>query len=357
LIALVVACGAGVAGVAGVAYAAGNPGVPLATSPPVITGTPVEGQTLVDGHAGWAGTPTSYAYQWEDCDGYGAACKAIPGAVAHTYTLAARDVSHTVRVEEKAANAAGFSGFATSAATGLVYLPGQQDKPPVSTAAPQINGASYVGGQLQASPGAWASMSRLTYAYQWQRCAPGCRAIARATKPSYTAASADQRARLRVLVTATNPFGHGQTTSALTAAVGPPNSAIHTPLVHAMTPTGKGARLSAVRSGHGYVFTFSAVLPGRLVVRWFYLPKGTHLGQAYGKVLPILVASATTLVRRSHRVRVKMTVSAAGRTQLAGKSVIKLAGQGSFSPSGRPSVTAVVRFTLTNALRSHSHAH
>ncbi|MGA2929218.1 MAG: hypothetical protein ABSG43_25165 [Solirubrobacteraceae bacterium] len=343
LVAILAACCAG----GGVAGAAGDLGVPEATSPPVISGDLVEGQTLAEGHAGWTNSPTSYAYQWEDCDGYGAACTAIPGATAQTYALAARDVGHTIRVRESAANAAGTSGFANSAATALVYAPGQQHQPPSSAAAPALSGAPYVGGKVQSTPGAWASLSRVSYAYQWQRCRASCDTIPKATNPWYTATPADQGARLRVVVTASNAFGRGRAASGLTAAVGPPNTAIKRPLQHAVTPTGRGARLSAVRAAHGYSFRYSAVVPGQLEVQWYYLPKGTRLGQAYGKVLPVLVATASTRITRPRQVKMKLRLTRAGGPLLASMSLVKLTAKGSFTPPGRPTVVVIARFAIS----------
>jgi hypothetical protein len=334
------------ASLAGAVRAAGGQGVPQSTSAPVITGNLFQGQILTEGHAGWTNAPTSYAYQWEDCDGYGETCKVITGATAQTYTLAAGDVLHTIRVEESASNAAGSSGFASSAATAIVFAPGQQDQPPASAAAPTVSGSPYVGGKVQSAPGAWASLSGLSYAYQWQRCAASCRAIPGATKPWYTATRADQRARLRVAVTASNQFGRGLAKSPLTARVGPPNTAITGPLLSAVTPFGKGARLRALRASHGYSFTFSAILPGQLVVQWYYLPKGTHLGQAYGKHLPVLVATAGTRIARPRLVRVKLRLTRAGAPLLAGQKLVKLTAKGTFTPPGRPTVVVVLRLTL-----------
>lgn len=346
LVVILAAWGSVGASLAGAAGGAGGQGVPQSTSPPVITGNLMEGQTLTEGHGGWMNSPTSYGYRWEDCDGYGENCTAIPGATAQTYTLAGRDVLHTIRVEESAANAAGSSGFAGSAATAIVIAPGQQDQPPAIAAAPLLSGTPYVGGKIQSTPGAWASLSGISYAYQWQRCAASCQAVPRASKPWYTATQADQHARIRVVVTASNAFGRGSATSGLTAAVGPPNTAIHNPLLRAVTPTGKGARLRAVRAVHGYSFTFAAILPGSLVIQWFYLPKGTHLGQAYGKHLPVLVATAATQIARARRVKLKLRLTRAGAPLLVGKQLVKLTAKGTFSPPGRPTVVVVLRLTL-----------
>jgi hypothetical protein len=87
---------------------------------PAIAGSAVEGQTLSESHGSWANKPTTYAYQWEDCDGAGNNCQAIAGATAQTYTLASTDVGHTIRVQETASNAEGTGTPAVSAPTAVV---------------------------------------------------------------------------------------------------------------------------------------------------------------------------------------------------------------------------------------------
>jgi hypothetical protein len=94
--------------------------VVAASSSPAIYGSLVEGQTLSDGHGNWPGTPTGYAYEWERCSGAGYNCVAIPGATAQSFTLAASDVGHTIRVIEVAIYADGVGIPATSNATGQV---------------------------------------------------------------------------------------------------------------------------------------------------------------------------------------------------------------------------------------------
>src|SRR5205823_4627841 len=104
---------------------------PANTALPTIGGTAQQGQTLTESHGTWTNSPTGYSYQWQQCDGEGAACTAISGATNQTYVLTAGDVGHTIRVQETASNAGGSSAAATSAATALVVPP-----PPSNTALP-----------------------------------------------------------------------------------------------------------------------------------------------------------------------------------------------------------------------------
>jgi Invasin, domain 3 len=81
---------------------------------------------------------------------------------------------------------------------------------PSSLQAPSISGTATVGRTLTALPGTWSGTSLITYAYQWQRCRPGCSAITRATSSSYTLVAADRGAHVRVAVTARNTRGSAQ---------------------------------------------------------------------------------------------------------------------------------------------------
>ncbi len=92
---------------------------PANTGLPVISGSAVDGQLLSASTGVWSGSPTGYAYEWRRCDVAGAGCVAIGGAVAASYTLAAADVGHTVRVAVTASNGAG-SATAVSAQTVVV---------------------------------------------------------------------------------------------------------------------------------------------------------------------------------------------------------------------------------------------
>ncbi|HTA98266.1 MAG TPA: choice-of-anchor Q domain-containing protein [Solirubrobacteraceae bacterium] len=93
---------------------------PVNTVLPVISGTPYNGQTLKTTNGTWTGSPTSYTYQWEDCNSSGASCVNIAGATAGEYTLTSADIEHTIRVVVVASNSSGASLPAESAATAVV---------------------------------------------------------------------------------------------------------------------------------------------------------------------------------------------------------------------------------------------
>jgi len=95
------------------------PLAPVDSGLPAITGSTVEGQTLSVSTGSWSGSPTSYAYQWEDCSASGESCSAIAGATGSKRELVAADVGHTLRAVVKASNAGG-TGEAQSSATSIV---------------------------------------------------------------------------------------------------------------------------------------------------------------------------------------------------------------------------------------------
>jgi hypothetical protein len=92
---------------------------PTNTTLPTISGTAQVGQTLVPTHGTWAGSPTSFAYQWLRCNAAGVSCAAISGASLATYTLVTADEGATIRLAVTASNSGG-SATATSLQTPAV---------------------------------------------------------------------------------------------------------------------------------------------------------------------------------------------------------------------------------------------
>jgi hypothetical protein len=191
---------------------------PVNETPPTISGTAAEGQTLTASNGTWANNPTAFQYQWQRCRADGAGCVAVPGAIERMYLLTQADVGHRMRVRVLAVNADGATP-ARSAPTAVVTA----TNAPQNTARPSISGEPRVGRQLTADPGTWTG-SPTSFAYQWQRCdidGTGCFDIVGATARTYSVAGLDLGFRLRVEVRATNASGSGQAFSALTGVVQP----------------------------------------------------------------------------------------------------------------------------------------
>jgi subtilisin family serine protease len=196
-------------------YVVPPPPPPTNTSVPVISGVPQVGQALSASNGAWAGSPSSYGYQWQRCDATGSNCAAITGATSPTYTAAHADIGDAIEVVVAAFNLGG-SATSTSAPTATV-----RQVPPSNVAPPVIDGAAQVGGTLETGHGVWTG-SPSGYSYQWERCDNGansCVAIDGATSEVYAIANGDAGGTLEVSVTAYNQAGSTTATSAPTAPV------------------------------------------------------------------------------------------------------------------------------------------
>lgn len=189
---------------------------PQSNSAPTISGQAREGRTLTANNGNWDNSPSSFTYQWQQCDGAGANCNAVSGATSKTYKVASGDVDHTLKVVLTATNSDG-SSTATSGATDVI----SSDKAPANTVSPQVSGTAKVGEQLSASNGTWTGGVR-SYSYQWQRCdtnGSSCQAVDGATARVYGVRTIDAGATMRVVVTATNLAGSTNATSGPTGLV------------------------------------------------------------------------------------------------------------------------------------------
>jgi beta-glucanase (GH16 family) len=169
---------------------------------PTIGGLAQQGQTLTATTGSWSNSPTSYAYQWQNCR---TTCTDISGATESSYTLQSLDVGDTVDVVVTAANAAG-SSAATSAPTLAIASGGVA---PALVSEPVISGTVATGDTLTTTNGSWTG-SPTSYTYQWQDCGTdgtGCSDISGATNSTYLVQPGDAGHTIEALVTATNGAG------------------------------------------------------------------------------------------------------------------------------------------------------
>jgi hypothetical protein len=96
------------------AYASG---VPVNTTPPSISGTPMSGQTLVASPGTWTEEPTEFRYRWERCNKVDGSCiwYREESPENQSYVVIPEDVGNTLRVQVTAVNEAGKSAPVTSA--------------------------------------------------------------------------------------------------------------------------------------------------------------------------------------------------------------------------------------------------
>jgi hypothetical protein len=202
------------------------PPAPTDTALPSVNGSAVEGQTLNASTGTWTGSPTSYTYQWQDCNTSGENCSNVSGATSLNYKLTASDVGHTLRVTVTASNAGGSTKASSSATAKVAAEPPPPPPPPAApsnTALPIVNGSAMEGETLRTSNGTWTE-SPTSYTYQWQDCntsGDACSNIDKATSSSYKLVSSDVGHTIRAAVTASNAGGSTKASSAATAAVAP----------------------------------------------------------------------------------------------------------------------------------------
>jgi alpha-tubulin suppressor-like RCC1 family protein len=214
---------------------------PVNTSLPVIFGMARQGQSLSASDGSWSHNPTSYSYQWRQCDSTGANCTDISGATTVNYVATPSDVSHTLRLVVTATNSDG-STSATSDKTGVVVVVS-----PIIIALPVISGTAQEGQALSTSNGSWI-YSPTSYSYRWLLCdvsGANCTNISGATNASYVVISSDVSHTLRIVVTATNLGGSTSVTLGKTSvviALPPANTAL--PVISGTAQEGRGLSTS-----------------------------------------------------------------------------------------------------------------
>lgn len=169
------------------------------------------GDTLSAVNGNWIGDPTSFAYQWQDCDS-NYSCAPITNATAASYLLQSSDRGSNVSVVISATNAAG-----TGTTTGYFYdvvgspavAAADGSSPAMSANGSPVDYTMTVGpgDVLSVTNGVWDG-APTSYSYSWKRCSnTGCSAIAGEAGSSYTVTANDDGAYVTGVVHATNAYG------------------------------------------------------------------------------------------------------------------------------------------------------
>jgi hypothetical protein len=222
---------------------------PSNTSVPVVSGTPAYSSTLSTNNGTWNSSPTSYSYQWQDCNPSGTSCANIPGATSSTYTLQASDVGDTVRSVVTATSLSG-SGSASSAITSTVT-----GIAPSNTSSPALSGTYTEYQTLTVSAGSWSGVPTPTYSYQWYDGTGTGNPIPGATSSTYTLQASDVGQAIHAVVTATSAAGEGSASSNTSPAI-----TLAAPTASASIPaiSGQDIEYQTLSATHG-TFTGGAV--------------------------------------------------------------------------------------------------
>jgi beta-galactosidase len=124
------------------------------------------------------------------------------------------------------------------------------------------------------------------------------------------------------------------------------DAAIRTLLRRMLLPTGPASRLSRVLRD-GYTLTFQAPSAGRLVVGWYTTVEIREAAPPHRRHRRrILVATATAQLKRAGRARVRLRLTAPGRTLLRHAKHTTLTAEATFTPKGRRRVSESRRIEL-----------
>jgi len=96
---------------------------PTIISPPWLSGATSVGGTIATSNGSWAGSPTSYGYQWQRCPLPDGPCETISGADGQTYVLASADIGSAVRAIVRASNALGATAATTEPSPAITPAP------------------------------------------------------------------------------------------------------------------------------------------------------------------------------------------------------------------------------------------
>jgi YVTN family beta-propeller protein len=112
-----------------------------------------------------------------------------------------------------------------------------------------------------------------------------------------------------------------------------------------LTPSGKKAKIAALLRSGVFTVAFKALEPGAVVIAWYQVPAGAKLAKK-AKPKPVLVASGKLTFSAAGTAKVKIKLTAAGKSLLRHAKQIKLTAKGTFTPTGKAPVSALRAFTL-----------
>jgi hypothetical protein len=151
-------------------------------------------------------------------------------------------------------------------------------------------------------------------------------------------------------VTATSADGQTATASITYSVIAPPvaptAAQIKGGLLRELTPSGNAARIPALVKNHGYRLSFATLTAGKLLIAWYYLPRGARPASSAHAHAPVLVAIGKATSGQIGILVIKIKLTASGLWMLRHANRLKLTAQGTFTPSGSRAIVARKTFTV-----------
>jgi len=111
-----------------------------------------------------------------------------------------------------------------------------------------------------------------------------------------------------------------------------------------LAPRGGAGKLGLVLKS-GYSYRVRAPHAGRVVITWFFLPKGARISSS--KPQPVIVAGGSASFTRPGTKTVRMVLTARGRQMLKHARHLRLTARATFTPSLGRAVIALKTFTIS----------
>jgi hypothetical protein len=290
-------------------------------------------QTLAPGQTSTATTPVDTS-EW---------CPNTTEADA-TLTYGAHAITATIAAAPNGGEAGGGGSGTTSTSA-----------PKLFGSAPVIGGTAIVGQTLTVTNnGSFSGTPTPTYTYRWLVCGSACTPITGATGQTYKILSTQVGEKIEVEVSANNSAGSANATSneigpvlavpsvvnnngATSTGNGPNPKTVEAAISKLLTPTGRLAKIPGLLKDGGYTFTFKAPSGGKLTLSW----------TATVKRKKVNVASESVSLKRKGTDKIKLKLSAAGRSLLEHSSRLTLHVTATFTPSGHSKVGSTTNIRLS----------
>ena len=305
---------------------------------PIITGTPLTGETLTVDTSGISDANgldgVTFSYEWKFSND-SVSDVVIPGAGGTSLLLGAELAGGTITVTVSYTDNGGFDESVTSAPTAVVR---RANVP--ATGAPTITGDTEVGQTLTADTSGITDINGLssaTFAYQWKRVTAGVVAdISGATDQAYVLSSADERTTLRVTVTYTDDDGYAESlTSRDSATIVPANN----PATGAPTVTGTATEGQVLTASETGIMDTNGLTTATFLWRWIRVDENSEaaIQGATGTTYTITAAD----VGKRLKVRVSFVDDANHMEELESVSTAPVQAF-NYPPTGLPLITGTV---------------